>query len=396
MKVDAADLDTAALDHIIDAAPADGALPGVVAGVTTAEDTIYLKAAGPRAVGGDEALATDAVLALFSMSKPLTATLALQLVDDALLDLDAPAAEYAPDLSEIGVLTGFDGDTPVMRAPRTPVTIRQLLTHTAGFAYDFFDADCARAVAGLGLPDVATATQASLQAPLMFDPGTRWEYGTNLDWAGRVIEGATGRRLGDVMTERLLTPLGMRDTTFRRGPQMLERTANLHVRTADGHLKALRSPTSPDEPELDMGGQGLYSTAGDFLRFIRFWLRGGRSDSGQQLLRPETVDDATRNHLGALQITPLPGVNPRKTNDVDFFPGVDKGWNLVAMTNISQAPTGRTAGSMGWAGLANLYFWVDARRGIGGLWATQLLPFFDPAAVAASQQFEQSVYDSLL
>lgn len=371
-------------------------LPGVVAGLTDEHQTRYLGCSGVRAAGEPEQISTDAVLALYSVTKSLTATLALQLADDGQLDLDAPAADYAPRLTKIGVLDGFDNDgSPHIRPPRTPVTTRQLLTHTAGFGYDFFDANLAAATRALQLPDIATARIEALDTPLLFDPGTRWSYGMSLDWVGLVIEGLTGRRLGTVMNERLLQPLGMRDTGFARDEQMLARAASIHVRTADRGLKALRRPAQPDAPAMDMGGQGLYSTVGDFLRFIRMWLNEGRADSGEQVVRADTVRAATRNHLGDLAVTPLPGVNPRLTHDVDFFPGVDKGWSLIGMVITDDAPTGRPAGSPGWAGLANLYFWIDRSNGLGGLWATQLFPFGDPAALRAALDFEKAVYRAL-
>ncbi|MGC5247312.1 serine hydrolase domain-containing protein [Gordonia sp. DT219] len=363
-------------------------LPGVVAGVTTADETVHLGAAGP--------ITTDAVLALYSVTKSLTATVALQLVDDGVLDLDAPAARYEPRLAGVAVLDGFDDDgTPHLRAPLSAPTTRQLLTHTAGFAYTFFDADFTRVARALGLPDVATGTVESLGTTLMSDPGTRWEYGTNLDWVGLVVEGVTGRRLGDVMTERLLAPLGMSDTAFARDADALARVAPLHARMPDGALKALRIPTAPDTPPVDMGGQGLYSTVGDLLRFLRMWLRDGRTDDGEPLLRPETARAATRNQLGTLRVTALPGVDPRRTLDAEFFPGITKGWNLLAMTNERDAPTGRRAGSYGWAGLANVYFWIDPAVGVAGAWATQVFPFADPSAMAAALDFETAVYRAL-
>ncbi|WLP89834.1 serine hydrolase domain-containing protein [Gordonia sp. NB41Y] len=368
-------------------------LPGVVAGVTTSAATIGLEATGPRLVGESETLAADAVLALFSTTKPLTSTLALQLVDDGVLDLDAPAAEYEPRLGGIGVLDGVDDDGTVrLHEPSSPVTLRRLLTHTAGFGYDFFDADLAAVVRARSLPDIATATLESLQTPLLFDPGTRWEYGMNIDWAGLVIEAVTGRRLGEVMRERLFEPLGMHDTTFARDERLLDRAATLHARTPDGAPKALRAPSRPDAPELDMGGQGAYSTAADYLRFLRMWLNDGRTDSGEQVLSAQMVAEATRDQLGDLQVTALPGVNPRLTNPVEFFPGHRKGWGLIAMTNTDDAPTGRRAGSLGWAGLANLYFWLDRTSDVAGFWATQLFPFADHTAMTAALDFETAVY----
>ena len=381
------------LDHL-DLGPSG--LPGVIAGVTTTAETQCVAARGEKSTGTGEPIATDAICSMYSVTKSLTATVAVQLVDDGLLDLDAPAAEYEPRLRDVAVLAGFDGaGAPILRAPRTAITTRQLLTHTSGFGYTFFDEDTSRAAKALSVPDVATGSIESLRTPLVFDPGSAWLYGIGLDWVGLVIEAITGTRLGTVMGERLLTPLGMRDTTFARDEAKLERAATIHARMPDGSLKPLRRPTAPDTPAVDLGGQGLYSTVGDLLTFLRMWLAGGRSDDGEQILHPDTVRSATRNQLRSGAVTALPGVDPRRTHSMEFFPGIAKGWSLVGMTNEQDAPTGRSAGSFGWAGLANIYFWADRRAGIAGVWATQLFPFGDPAALSAYLQFEKAVYDSL-
>lgn len=374
----------------------DPTLPGVITGVTNRDATIRLDAHGPRTVGEPEELRTDAILAMYSVTKSLTATVAVQLADDGLLDLDVPAAEYEPRLRDVEVLDGFETDgTLRLRPARTPLTTRQLLTHTSGFGYTFFDEATSRAAEALSVPDVAAGSVESLGTPLVFDPGTRWLYGIGVDWVGLVIEAVTGRRLGEVMRERLLDPLGMRDTAFARDDAMLERAASLHARLPDGSLKPLRRPTRPDAPAVDLGGQGLYSTVDDILRFLRMWLSDGRSDDGEQILRPDAVRAATANQLGDLTVTALPGIDPRRTHDMEFFPGLRKGWSLVAMTNELDAPTGRTAGSLGWAGLANTYFWIDRRAQIAGVWATQLFPFADPVALHAAMEFETSVYRAM-
>lgn len=372
-------------------------LPGVVAGVTTDRATISLRAAGVRATDGDDPMTTDSVFAIFSTTKPITATLALQLVEDGTLDLDAPAADYAPRLGAIDVLEGFDdAGGLVLRAPQSPITTRHLLTHTAGFAYDFFDPTYRRLSRDHGVPGVITASLRSLTTPLLFDPGTRWSYGSSIDWAGLVVEGITGRRLGDVMSERILDPLGMTDTSFALPPEPGSRRAVLHHRATDGSLTPNHRWSMPADPEVQMGGQGLYSTVPDYLRFIRMWLNDGRSDTGEQILRPETVADASRSHLGRLAVTPLLSASPAVTNDAEFFPGAPKSWGLISMINDEDAPTGRPTGSLSWAGLANLYFWIDRRNRIGGYWASQVFPFFDHTALGAYLDLETAVYRVLM
>jgi len=369
-------------------------LPGVVAGVTDRDATAYLGAAGVRSLATGMPMTPDTVFAAFSTTKPITGTVALQLVEEGLLDLDAPAREYAPALAQIQVLEGFDASgQPVLRAPRREVTARHLLVHTAGFAYETFNESYQRLVTEHEQVGTATATHQSLMTPLLFDPGERWEYGSSIDWLGQLVEGITGWRLGEVMQERVFAPLGMSDTAFALTDDMRARRAGMHRRLPDGSVVASR--TTEREPQVQMGGHGLYSTVPDYLRFLRMWLRGGASDSGERLLRPETVALASRNHLGALKIHALPAVVPAVTNPFEMFPGMPKSWAWTFMVNDEDAPTGRPAGSLSWTGLANLYFWIDMRGRIAGYWAAQLLPFADPPSMGAFHEFEAAVYGAL-
>lgn len=369
-------------------------VPGVVAQITDREHTIYEGAAGVRSLAGDAPIETDSVFALFSTTKAITATAVLQLFEEGKLDLDAPAARYAPGIGKLQVIEGFDAaGEPILRAPRREITTRHLLLHTAGFGYDFFNETYSRLAREKGQPSVITSSRAALTTPLLFDPGDRWEYGSNIDWAGQVVEGITGRRLGEVFRSRIFDPLGIADTTFELTDSLRARLAALHNREADGSL----TPTGfelPSSPEVHMGGHGLYGTVGDYLRFIRMWLNDGQGPHGR-VLRPETVALAEKNHLGDLKVTALPGVIPSLSNDAEFFPGLSKSWAFSFMVNDEEAPTGRPAGALGWAGLANLFYWVDRKNGYGGYWATQILPFGDPVSFTGYIDFEKAFYAAL-
>lgn len=369
-------------------------VPGVVAGVIDRENTLYLGAAGSRDLGTGAPMTTDTVMAIFSTTKAITGTTALQLVEEGELDLDAPAKQYVPALGEVQVLDGFDDDgQPVLRAPKSDITTKQLLLHTAGFGYDFFNAQYDRMATEHGQPSIVSASRRALQTPLLFDPGTQWEYGSNIDWAGQVVEAIAGKRLGEVMQERVFGPLGMTDSAFALTDATRARMATMHQRGEDGTL----TPTdfALPEPEVDMGGHGLLSTVPDYLRFLRMWLNDGASETGEQVLRPETVRMAEVNHLGDLKIKGLPGVIPTLSNDAEFFPGMPKSWSYTFMVNDEDAPTGRPAGSIAWAGLANLYYWIDRRTGVAGYWGTQILPFVDAASVGGYLEMETAVYDAL-
>ncbi|MGY1707679.1 serine hydrolase domain-containing protein [Geodermatophilus sp. SYSU D00697] len=387
---------TEAADEILDrAVRADAPVAGVVAMVTDRTHNVYEGAAGARRLGGDDAMTTDTVFALFSTTKAITATAALQLVEEGRLDLDAPASTHAPGIGELQVLDGFDADgSPRLRAPRREITTRHLLTHTAGFGYDFFNEHYNRLATEHGQPSVITATKACLQTPLLFDPGERWEYGSNIDWAGQVVEGVTGQRLGDVFAARIFEPLGMADTSFELDDRLRARRATMHARGEDGSLTPMDDFELPQPPEAHMGGHGLYGTVGDYMRFIRMWLNDGRGESGA-VLQPETVRMAVQNHLGDLKVTMLPGVIPSLSNDAEFFPGLSKSWSLPFMVNDEPAPTGRPAGALGWAGLANLFYWVDRANGYGGFWATQVLPFGDATSFGGYLEFESALYRAL-
>ncbi|MGI6246510.1 MAG: serine hydrolase domain-containing protein [Pseudochelatococcus sp.] len=388
-------MDLSPIDDILKGVETSGPrVPGVVAMITDRDRNIYEGAAGVRSIAAGAPVKTDTVFALFSTTKAITATAVLQLVEEGKLDLDAPAARHAPGIGKLKVIDGFDAaGEPVLRAPRREITTRMLLLHTAGFGYDFFNETYSRLAGEKRQPSVITSSRAALTTPLLFDPGDRWEYGTSIDWAGQVVEGITGRRLGEVFRSRIFDPLGIADMTFGLGDGQRARLAAMHARGADGALTALDFELPPD-PEVHMGGHGLYGTVGDYMRFIRMWLNDGLGPHGR-VLRPETVALAERNHLGDLKISPLPGVIPSLSNDAEFFPGLSKSWAFSFMVNDEEAPTGRPAGALGWAGLANLFYWIDRKNGYGGYWATQILPFGDPVSFTGYLDFETAFYTQL-
>jgi methyl acetate hydrolase len=371
-------------------------VPGVVAVATDRNANTYEGAFGVRQAGANTPMTTDSVFAIFSTTKAITGTACLQLVEDGKLNLDAPAKTYAPEIGKLQVLDGFDdAGKPKLRAPKRDVTTRMLLLHTAGFGYDFFNESYNRLAQDHKQPSVITASHASIRTPLLFDPGEKWEYGSNMDWAGQVVEGIAGKRLGEVMKERIFKPLGMEDTAFSMNESMRKRMVTMHQRDETGKLTPLPDFTLPPDPEVHMGGHGLYSTVLDYAKFIRMWLNDGQGPSGR-VLKKETVEMATKNGLpGDMKIKGLPGVIPGLSNYAEFFPGMPKSWALTFMINDQDAPTGRPAGALAWAGLANLYFWIDRKNGIGGYWATQIFPFADPASVGGYIDFETAVYDAM-
>ena len=384
-----------AADKLLSNAIADGEVPGVVAGATDRDGNLYLAGFGERVLGSGEQMTPDTVGWIASMTKALTAAAAMQLVERGQLHLDTPAAEVVPALGEARVLEGFEEDgTPRTRAPKRDMTLRHLLTHTAGFSYETWSASILTYQAATGTPGIISCLNAALGTPLLFDPGDRWEYGISIDWIGKMVEAVSGQRLGEYLRDHLLLPLGMRDTAFRITDGMRARLAKIHQRVEDGSLVPQMDLELSQDPEVELGGAGLYGTTGDYLCFIRMMLNGGRVN-GEQILAPETVAEMSRNQMGTSRVTPLRTVIPPFSNDAEFFPEMPKTWGFSFMINTEDAPTGRSAGSLAWAGLANTYFWIDQAKGVGGAYMTQVLPFADDKSLALYLDFERAVYESL-
>ena len=379
-------------DHLLQQAVLAGHVPGVVAAASSSEGTVYEAAFGERALGRGVAMTPDTVFWLASMTKPIVGAAAMQLVEQGKLTLDEPAAKFLPELADVKLLTGWDSSgQPLLQAPKAQITLRQLLTHTAGFTSDIWNIDSARYLKTMNLPRAGSGKKIALSVPLTFEPGTRWEYGINIDWVGQVVAAVSGMRLGEYIQKNITEPLGMTSTGFRISPSMRTRLATVHQRdTVTGVLNTTPFEV-PQDTEFDPGGGGLYSTAGDYLRFTRMILNQGRGN-GHQLLKPETVALMSKNAMGPLRVSLLRTQNPAASLDAEFFPGIEKSWGLTFMINEQQAPTGRSTGGLAWAGLPNAFFWIDPKKDLAGVILMQLLPFVDPHAIGLFTAYEKAVY----
>jgi methyl acetate hydrolase len=386
----------ALIDSVLAAVVSGGKVAGLVAAAADNDGVIYQSAFGRRNISLPQRMTTDSVFRIASMTKAITATAAMQLIEQGKLALDQPAREILPFLADTKVLLGVDANgIPIMRAPRTEITLRNLLTHTAGFVYDTWNEEMNRYARLTDLPSPRSGKLAALTAPLNFDPGERWEYGINIDIAGRMVEVAAGLDLETYMQRHIFTPLAMPDTSFIQRPEWESRLTTIHARQPDGSLQpVVQPPAATTEREFYNGGGGLFSTAADYLRFLRALMNHGELDSGR-ILQPETVALMRQNHIGELEVQKLPTQMPDLSNPVDLFPGMSKKWGLSFLINTERGPAGRSAGSLAWAGLNNTYYWLDPVRKIAGVLMTQTLPFADPTVLQALDGFESAVYKSL-
>jgi CubicO group peptidase (beta-lactamase class C family) len=386
---------TSAIDALLREATNAGEVPGVVAMAATDTGTLYEGAFGRRRLGDAAIMKRDTVFRVASMVKLITTVAALQLIEQNKLSLDAPVPDIDPAIGAPVVLDGFDAKgAPALRPAKRPLTLRHLLTHTSGLAYRLWDAKALRYAGAIDrLPPLLRKT--APRTPLMFEPGTHWQYGTSIDWVGRIVEEVSGDPLDVYFRKAIFEPLGMKDTAFVLSQPHHARLAGVHRRAPAGSLTAepLEPPAKPQAPapRSFSGGGGIYSTAPDYLALVGALLRGGVLD-GARILRPETVALMGQNQIGDVDVGVLRTTAPSLSNDVDLCPGVPCKWGFGHMINMNAIAGGRGAGSMTWGGLLNTYYWIDPGKRVAAVFMTQVLPFADGRALRLYRQFERGVY----
>jgi methyl acetate hydrolase len=370
------------IDGLLRGAVEAGTWHGAVAVVVDRDGVLYEGAAGQADA--------QTMFRNASMTKAVATTGALQLVEQGQLELDAQVESVLPEFAELQLIDGYEGERPILRPPSSKPTIRQLITHTAGCGYFFSNEQLFRYFETTALPSPLEGRKASLEAPLVNDPGTVWEYGVNVDWLGLAIERVSGRSLGSYLQEHVYGPLGMGDSTFRPTAEQRSRLLPVLMRAPDGGLVP-SDIDLPDDAEWDAGGHGSYGTARDYARFIRMWLRDGELD-GERILSPETVALAFSDQIEGIAMPEvMRSCMPELSNDVPSLP-VPQGWGLGFHLIKVDLPGMRSAGTGAWSGIFNTYYWIDRAAGVGGVIMTQVLPFFDAKIVEAALAFETAVY----
>ena len=364
-----------------------GSVPGVVAIGANDGGIVYEGAFGPS-------ITADSVFWIASMTKAITATAAMQLVEQGKLRLDQPMGKLLPQLESPKVIDGFDADgQPKLRPAKGEITLRHLLTHTAGFTYSTWSEPMTKYEKATGTPSIGDCKNATFTGPLEFDPGERWQYGINMDWVGKAVEAVSDQSLEIYFRENIFAPLGMTDTGFLISSAQKARVAPMSQREQDGTLKPMAFEM-PQRPEFFMGGGGLFSTPRNYIAFLQMLLHEG-TFNGARVLKPETIALMQQNHIGDLDVQTLKTTQPETSQDANLFPGMVQKWGLSWDINTQQGPAGRSAGSVAWAGLFNTYFWLDPSKRATGIIMTQLLPFADPEVLKLFAKFESGMYEAV-
>ena len=373
------------MDRILSDAVAARDVPFVVAMSANAQGVTYSGSAGQAAEG--RAAGEDTVFRIFSATKAIGSLAATIMIDRGKMSMDTPVADVLPDWNGLRVLDGWDGDTPLMRAPRTTATMRHLATHRSGLEYEFWCSETARYLEATGHPGILSGTKASLGYPLMYDPGERWGYGPGIDWLGQAVEALDGRRMDRFCREEIFDPLGMDDTLFE--PDALaDRLAAVQIRNEDGDFGPFELAPPPN-PEVYGMGHCLYSTAPDYIKFLRMILNGGALN-GNRILSQGAFAAMLENQMEGKLFERMVTAAPQVTADVVLPEGTTH--SFVAVRSEADVPGRRKAGTQSWAGVCNTHYWADRASDVAGVIFTQSLPFVEEPYMRTYEAFETAVY----
>ena len=349
-----------------------GRIVGMSAMVHRRGERAWFGAAGMADRERGLAMAEDTVVRIYSMTKPLTSVALMMLYEEGRFQLDDPIAAVLPEFGAMRVVDG-DGTAPAARG----ITYRDLLTHTAGLTYGFHHAtpvDAAYRDTGVDF-QTADATLAEVvervaTLPLLFQPGTRWNYSVATDVIGHLVAVHSGQDFGAFLAERVLEPLGMHETGFRVTDALLPRFAANYARGEDGRAVLLDDPETSRfrTARLASGGGGLVGTIGDYMRFCRFLLGGGALD-GVRLLGRKTVALMMSNHLGG----DMAAMGQARFSE-STYEGIGFGLGFSVMLDPARAQIVGTPGECAWGGAASTAFWVDPAEDMAVVLFAQLTP----------------------
>ena len=366
------------MDRYVDA----GKLPCALTLICRHGEVVFARAVGQRDLESGGPIEMDSIFRIFSMSKPLTSVAVMMLYEEGIFQLDDPISRFIPCLANPTVMVSNADGGLQTRPANGPITIKQLLTHTAGFTYGWneeFSLGEMYQRAGVDFwPNsgmLAEVVEKASELPLLFEPGSRFGYGISTDVLGRFVEVISEQPLDVFMRQRVFEPLGMTDTGFSITPDKLDRLTTLYEAKGDGNtLARVDAPGSTlyaaDNVTTFSGGGGLLSTPADYLRFTEMLRRRGEFKGGR-LLGSRTVDFMTQNHL--------PG-DLAQMGDKDFDgwsiagEGVGFGLGFSVVLDPVQARTLCSVGEFSWGGIASTVFWVDPTEDITAMFLTQLTP----------------------
>lgn len=356
-----------------------GKLPGVQTMISRRGEVVHHDCYGFADVEAQVRVQPDTIYRIYSMTKPITSVGLMMLYEEGVFLLENPISRWLPEFDDAQVWDRGTADEPVTRPSARPITVHDLLTHMSGITYGFHyqhpldELYRRNSLGDFSEPtyDLAEGVGRIASLPLLFDPGSRWNYSLSTDVCGRLIEVMSGQTLDVYLSERVLGPLGMVDTAFHAPESELQRCSPLYTRKQAGGLHRLAGPEVMVQPKKYLaGGGGLMGTAPDYMRFCHMLLRGGELD-GVRLLSPRTVRYMARNHLPGGQLLNEVG---QSTFSEAAMAGTGFGLGFAVIEDAAALQNMASEGEFSWGGAASTAFWVDPTEEICVVFMTQLLP----------------------
>jgi len=376
------------IDALFQRAVQQGTAPGVVAAIATRNQVLYIKAVGMKDVAGQKPMTGDSIFRIASMTKPVTSAAIMLLQEQGKLRLDDPVSKYLPEFKDREVVATFnsaDGSFTTRKASKE-ILIRHLLSHTSGLAYSFSNPT-------VGQLQQKTGKQAE-DLPLLYDPGTKWTYSGSTKVLGRIVESVSGLPLDRFLDDNFFKPLGMMDTSYAVPANKRDRVVTTHSRN-NGRLT--ETPNPANIASTVAGDGGLFSTAGDYIRFLQMFLDDGKFQ-GRTILSKGSVQTMTRNQIGNVVVETQPAAIPNLTRPFPVAPSAGRnkfGFGFEITASNKENTNLRSPGSYTWAGIFNTHFWVDPERKIAAVLMIQVLPFYDDSIMKLYQDFEETIGKNL-
>ncbi len=378
---------TAAMKKLVD----DKQVAGATTIVARRGKIVYFESVGNRDLEADKPMQRDSILRFYSMTKPIASTAVMMLVEEGKIELDAPVSKYLSEFKNLKVFTKATENAFESEAAKREPTVRDLLRHTSGLTYGLFGATAVdQMYTKAQVLDVqsslAVMTKKIGDMPLLYQPGTKWNYSVSVDVLGRIVEVVSAKPFDEFLADRILRPLDMKDTGFFVPPEKVDRFTAVYGANSEGGLRATDKPDSSPfrfKPELLSGGGGSVSTARDYMRFCQM-ISGGGQLNGKRLLRAETVAEMTKDQL------------PKEAFPIAFGPirreGVGFGLGFSVLVSTNEFTGAARVGEYGWGGAASTHFWLSPKDELVVIALQQFMPF----TMRLEQTIKPLVYDAIV
>ena len=389
-------MDIKKIDQFLENSIENLKVPSVAAIIVNPDKILYEGYYGVKNINTKEKINHNTLFRIASMTKPITSLATFQLIESGLIDLETNIEDISDKYKNIKIIDSFEKNNPIFYTIKNKIKIKHLLNHTAGFGYQIWDKKIDDLVNLNLISSLFDDGPGFLNSPILFNPGSEWKYGINIDVLGDLIEKITNQKLGNYMYANIFKKLDMTKTSFNPTTADFENIALKHSKNKNNEYfiedDELEFCNAKKINSFHSGGGGLFSTPRDYSKFMQIYLNDGKFKN-QFFLSEESFKKMTTNQIGKLNTTKLNSVKPEISNNYEFYPGVPKKFSYGFMINTKKTNEGRSKNSLSWQGLLNTFFWIDLENKIAASIFMQTLPHFSQETIDIFKNFEREIYN---